>query len=87
MNKKIIWIITIIIAGLIVVWYFSKKEAELPVELQQEQQTAEQEINSLNNVSESDDINTIEQELQNTDLDNLDKELADIEKQLQEAGF
>jgi len=88
MNKKFILTIIIILAAAAVAWYFIKtSEPELPAELQQEQQVAEQEIDSLMNVSDSDDINVIEQELQDTNLDTLDKELSDIEKQLQEAGF
>ncbi|MDP3954021.1 MAG: hypothetical protein Q8Q06_01210 [bacterium] len=63
--------------------YILKSEApSVAIVSQQEQNTVEAQIKSLNSVSDSDTTTSIEQELNATDLSDLDKELTDIENSL-----
>lgn len=88
MKKTFIIIIILAVSVLILYFVFIKQKIEPGVEItpefspEPEQEEINKEVEMLETLSESDDVNLIESELNSSDFSNLDKELSDIEKEL-----
>lgn len=80
-NKNIIKLLIVLVIIFGLSYMFMQKNQYLKLASNNKQ--FESELTQIEDVSESDDLDSIENDVNDTDLDNLDKELSDIDSELE----